>query len=69
MAEATTNLSDVAADRISIWNNEERAQQDIRTIFVNQDRVKAPARVEQQVGDEVDVVLVFEAPPTKTSRR
>jgi len=62
MAEATTNLSDIAADRISIWNNEERSQQDIRTIFVNREQIKGATRVEQRVGDEVDVVLVFEGP-------
>jgi hypothetical protein len=62
MADATTNLTDVAADRITLWNNEERSQQDIRTIFVNNEQVKKATRFEQRVGDEVDVVLVFEAP-------
>jgi hypothetical protein len=60
MAEATTNLTDVAADRISIWNNEARAQEDIRTIFVNNEQIKGATRVEQQVGDETDIILVFE---------
>jgi hypothetical protein len=62
MAEATTNLTDVAADRITIWNNEERSQQDIREIFVNNEQVKRATRFEQQVGDETDIVLVYEAP-------
>ena len=62
MAEGKTNQAEGAADRITIWNNEERSQQDIRTIFVNNEQVKKATRFEQQVGDEIDVVLVYEAP-------
>ncbi len=58
MAEATTNLSDVAADRISIWNNEARTQEDIRTVFVNNTQIKPATRVEQQVR-LVESVLEF----------
>jgi hypothetical protein len=60
MAEPTTNLTDIAADRISIWNNEARTQEDIRSLFVNNAQIKPVTRIEQQVGDEVDIILVFE---------
>ena len=60
MTDATTNLADVVADRISIWNDETKSQEDIRTIFVNNTQIKPATRVEQRVGDEIDVVLVFD---------
>ncbi len=60
--EATTNLLDVAADRLSIWNTATGSHEDVRDVFVNNSRIKAPARILQQVGDETDVVLVYDQP-------
>ena len=60
--EPTTNLSDVAADRLSIWNTETSSHEDVREIFVNNSRIKAPTRTLQQVGDETDAISVYDEP-------
>ncbi len=60
--EATTNLLDVAADRLSIWNTATRSHEDVRDVFVNNSRIKGVTSILQQVGDETDVVLVYDEP-------
>jgi hypothetical protein len=60
--EATTNLLDVAADRLSIWNSSNNSHEDVREVFVNNSRITTPARILQQVGDETDVILVYNEP-------
>ena len=60
--EPTTNLLDVAADRLSIWNTETSSHEDVREVFVNNSRIKIPTRALQQVGDETDVILVYDEP-------
>ena len=60
--EAATNLADVACDRLSLWNSEARAHQDVRELFVSNGQVTQPTRVQQQVGDETDEILLYEAP-------
>ena len=57
--EATTNLTDIAADRISIWNVANGQHEDIREIFLNNSKVTDATRFEQQVGDEIDVILTY----------
>ena len=59
MAEATTNLTDVAADRVQIWNGAKGQHENIRDIFLNVSNVISPTRFEQQVGDELDVILTY----------
>ena len=60
--EAATNLADVACDRLSLWNSEARAHQDVRELFVSNGQITQPTRVQQAVGDEIDEILLYEAP-------
>ena len=62
MAEATTNLQDVAADRLSIFNPEKRRHEDVREVFLNVSKITEATSFEQQVGDEVDVILTYPHP-------
>jgi hypothetical protein len=60
--EATTNLLDVAADRLSIWNTAASSHEDVRDIFLNNSNIIGATRTLQQVGDETDVILTFDQP-------
>jgi hypothetical protein len=60
--DGVTNLLDVAADRLSIWNTATSSHEDVREIFLNNSRIKGATRLSQQVGDETDVVLIYDQP-------
>jgi hypothetical protein len=63
MAEdVATNLAEVSADFVTLWDPERLAHTDIRELFVNAEAVTRPARILQQVGDEVDQFLIYEQP-------
>ena len=62
MADATTNLQDVAADRLSIFNTATRRHDDVRDIFLNVSKVTEATSFAQQVGDEVDIILTYPDP-------
>jgi hypothetical protein len=62
MAEATTNLQDVAADRLSIFNQEKRRHEDVRDVFLNVSKITEATSFEQRVGDEVDIILTYPHP-------
>ena len=61
-ASATTNLSEIAADFVSLWNPAALRHEEIRGIFVPQSAVVAPTEVQIPVGDEVDTALVYPEP-------
>jgi hypothetical protein len=62
MEDVATNLAEVAADRVTLWSAERLEHTDIRELFVGSERVTRPARILQQVGEETDEILVYEAP-------
>ena len=62
MESATTNLSEVNADVLRLFNVSSRQHEDIRDIFVHGSSVVQPVVVETPVGDEIDTSLVYENP-------
>jgi hypothetical protein len=63
MAEdVTTNLTEVAADRVTLWSAEWLEHRDIRKLFVGSEEVTRPAHILQQLGEETDELLVYRAP-------
>jgi hypothetical protein len=60
--EPSTNLTDVSADRLQIWNVATASHEDVREVFINNSRITEVARVEQRVGDEIDIVLAYDQP-------
>ncbi len=59
---ATTNLSQVTADFVSLWDGEALAHREVRELFVSKGSVVAPDLVEVSVGQETDTELVYPAP-------
>ncbi len=62
MADATTNIQDVAADRLSIFNTATRRHDDVRDIFLSVSKVTEATSFAQQVGDEVDIIRTYPNP-------
>ena len=62
MESATTNLAEVNADVLRLFNTNERRHYDIRSIFVHKSEVTQPATIQIQVGDEIDTSLQYENP-------
>ncbi len=62
MESATTNLSEVTADFVKLWDGEVLAHRDVRELFVQQASVISPQAVEVQVGQEIDTELIYPAP-------
>ncbi len=62
MESATTNLSQITADFVSLWDGAALAHRDVRELFVSKGSVVAPELVEVQVGQETDTELVYSAP-------
>jgi hypothetical protein len=62
MEEVHTNLAEVSADFVSLWSAEQQRHTDIRELFVSSEAVTRAERVQVQVGEETDELLVYEAP-------
>jgi hypothetical protein len=60
--EASTTLTDVSADRLQIWKVATASHEDVRDVFINTSRITGVKRVEQRVGEKVDVVLTYNQP-------
>jgi hypothetical protein len=60
MESATTNLSEVTADFVRLWDG--GMHREVREMFVNRQSVVAPEAVEVQVGQEIDTELVYPTP-------
>ncbi len=58
--EATTNLSEVTADFVKLWDG--GAHREVREIFLNKRAVVSPQAVEVQVGQETDTELIYPEP-------
>ena len=62
MESATTNLSEVTADFVRLWDGATLQHKDVRELFVHKSSVVSPELVELQVGQETDTELVYPAP-------
>jgi hypothetical protein len=62
MESATTNLSEITADFVRLWDGGALRHKDVRELFVHTASVVAPELVELQVGQEIDTELVYPAP-------
>ena len=62
MESATTNLSEVTADFVKLWDGAASQHKDVRDMFIHKASVVAPGLVEFQVGQEVDTELVYPTP-------
>ncbi len=62
MAEATTNLQYVAADRLSIFHDAKSRHEDVRDIFLNVAQIVDVTELSQQVGDKSDTILTYPSP-------
>ena len=60
MESATTNLSEVTADFVRLWDG--GAHREVREMFVNKQAVVSQQAVEVQVGQEVDTELLYPEP-------
>ena len=58
----TTNLSEINADYVRLFDISTRAHRDVRDLFVAKASVTEPATVEIPVGDEVDTELQYQNP-------
>ena len=63
-AFSATNLSEVAADSVSLWSATSKGSVDVRDIFVAKTQVTSPISVRIPVGDEVATLLQY---PNATS--
>ena len=61
-ANATTNLSEINADFVRLWQPAKVNHEDIRNIFVDQNQVTEPVIVQTTIGDEIETTLVYDAP-------
>ena len=61
-AFSATNLSEVAADSVSLWSAASRSWVDVRDVFVEKTQVTSPVSVQIPVADEIDVVLQYPNP-------
>ena len=59
---ATTNLSEINADFVRLWQPAKVNHEDIREIFIDQSAITEPAIVETSIGDEIETELVYDAP-------
>ncbi len=62
MESATTNLSEITADFVRLWDGEALQHKDVRELFVHTASVVTPEMVELQVGQEIDTELVYPTP-------
>ena len=61
-ANATTNLSEINADFVRLWQPAKVNHEDIRNIFVDQSQVTEPIPIETPIGDEIETTLAYDAP-------
>ena len=64
--EPATNLSEIEADSVKLWNAASKRWVDVRDIFVEKAQITSPVEVVVPVMDEVDTYLVY---PNATSKQ
>ena len=66
MEQAATNLSEIAADSVSLWDAKSRRWADVCEVFVAKGQITSPVTVSIPVPDEVETFLAY---PNATSRQ
>jgi hypothetical protein len=62
MESATTNLSEVTADFVRLWDGAALQHKDVRELFLHKKSVVAPQSIEIEVGQETDTELLYPEP-------
>ena len=57
--QPATNLSEVAADTVSLWNAESKGWVEVRDIFIEKAQITSPVEVSVPVMDEIDKFLAY----------
>ena len=57
--KSATNLTEVAADSVSLWNATSKRWVDVRDIFVEKAQITSPVEVVVPVMDEIDTFLAY----------
>ena len=60
-----TNLSELAADSVSLWSSATKSWHDVYDVFVEKKQITSPISVLIPVGDEVDMLLQYPNPTSK----
>ena len=60
-----TNLSELAADSVSLWSSATKSWHDVYDVFVEKTQITSPISVHIPVGDEVDTLLHYQNPTSK----
>ena len=64
-ALAATNLSELAADSVSLWSSATKSWHDVYDVFVEKKQITSPISVLIPVRDEVDMLLQYPNPTSK----
>ena len=60
MKQAATNLSEIAADHVRIFDANSRSWTDVRDVFVTKGQITSPVTVSIPVADEVETFLAYQ---------
>ena len=66
MEQAATNLSEIAADSVNLWDAKSRRWADVREVFVGKGQITSPVTVSIPGADEVERFLAY---PNVTSNQ
>ena len=64
--EAATNLSEILADSVTIYDASSRRWADVRDVFITKGQITSPVTVSIPVADEVETFLAY---PNATSNQ
>ena len=60
MEQAATNLTEIAADSVNIWDASSRRWAEVRDVFVTKGQITSPVTVNIPVADEVETFLTYQ---------
>ena len=60
MKQPATNLTEIAADSVRIFNASSRSWTDVRDLFVTKGQITSPVTVSIPVADEVETFLAYQ---------
>ena len=60
MEQAATNLTEIAADSVRIWDASSRRWAEVRDVFVTKGQITSPVTVSIPVADEVETFLAYQ---------
>ena len=66
MEQAATNLSEINADYVNLWNARSRSWVNVRDVFIGKAQITSPVTVSIRVADEVETFLAY---PNATSNQ